>query len=120
MLKQDGDSPMSTSPPPLALPREPSPRQSPVGEWGSSTAGAEPLPESVRAQLAREFADIELAAAALRRAEPALESWSGEASPSGPKPHPVWLLVGLLWLSTALVAASAVFAIVTLAGRLGS
>jgi len=74
------------------------------------------LAQSVRDQLTRELADIEAATAALRRAEPALESWSKEPAPAGRKPRPVWLLIGVLWLSTALVTAGAVVAIAALAG----
>jgi hypothetical protein len=32
------------------------------------------------------------------------------------KPRPLWLLIGVLWLSTALVTAGTVVAIATLAG----
>jgi hypothetical protein len=67
-------------------------------------------------QLARAYADIERAAAALRRAEPALESWIQPASPAPPKPRPLWLLIGVLWLSTAIVTAGAVAVIASLAG----
>ena len=76
-------------------------------------------------QLARDIAEIERASAALRKAEPALETWTetpaGSWSDEAPaaalrKPRPVWLLVGLLWLSTALVTAGAVAAIARLAG----
>lgn len=71
-------------------------------------------------QLERDIAEIERATAALRKGEPALESWneswSGDASALARKPRPVWLLIGLLWLSTALVAAGAVAAIARLAG----
>jgi hypothetical protein len=74
------------------------------------------LAQTVRDQLAREVADIEAATAALRRAEPALESWTTEPVNTGGKPRPVWLLIGVLWLSTALVTVGAVAAIVTLAG----
>jgi hypothetical protein len=74
------------------------------------------MAQTVRDQLAREVADIEAATAALRRAEPALESWTKEPANNGPKPRPVWLLIGVLWLSTALVTAGAVVAIATLAG----
>jgi hypothetical protein len=76
-------------------------------------AGA--LAQTVRDQLAREVADIEAATAVLRRAEPALESWTTEPANTGGKPRPVWLLIGVLWLSTALVTVGAVVAIVTLA-----
>ncbi len=68
-------------------------------------------------QLAREFADIERASAALRLGEPALQSWTKPAAPAAAKrPRPLWLLIGILWLSTALVAVGAVAAIATLAG----
>ena len=72
-------------------------------------------------QLARDLADIERAAEALRRAQPALQAWSGSRTgdrlaPAMRKPRPVWLLIGLLWLSTALVTVGAVAAIARLAG----
>jgi len=76
-----------------------------------------PVAAADRAQLAREIAAIERASAALRRAEPALESWT-DAPPATAmqKPRPVWLLIGVLWLSTALVTIGAVFAISALVG----
>jgi hypothetical protein len=77
-------------------------------------AGA--MAQTVRDQLAREVADIEAATAVLRRAEPALESWTKAPANTGGKPRPVWLLIGVLWLSTALVTAGAVVAIASLAG----
>jgi hypothetical protein len=64
-----------------------------------------------RAQLDRDIAAIERASAALRRAEPALESWTDAPAMVMQKPRPVWLLIGVLWLSTALVTIGAVFAI---------
>ncbi len=68
-------------------------------------------------QLAREFADIERASAALRLGEPALQSWTKPSVPAiVKKPRPLWLLIGLLWLSTALITVGAVAAIATLAG----
>ncbi len=67
-------------------------------------------------QLARELADIERASAALRVGEPALQSWSKPPAPALPKSRPLWLLIGALWLSTALVTAGAVAAIASLAG----
>jgi len=72
-------------------------------------------------QLARDLADIERASAALRRAQPALEAWSGpqtddRAALAMRKPRPVWLLIGLLWFSTALVTVGAVAAIARLVG----
>lgn len=71
-------------------------RETPVGEYD---------------QLARDLAEIERAAAALCRAEPALESWAIPPAPTLRKPRPVWLLIGLLWLSTALFTVGAVVAI---------
>ena len=72
-------------------------------------------------QLARDLADIERAAEALRRAQPALETWNDPRGDDRPgaamrKPRPVWLLIGLLWLSTALVTVGAVAAIARLVG----
>lgn len=71
-------------------------------------------------QLERDIAEIERATAALRRGEPGLESWneswSGDALAPAGKPRPVWVLVGLVWLSTALVAVGALAAIARLAG----
>jgi hypothetical protein len=65
-------------------------------------------------QLARDIAAIERAADTLRRAEPALQSWAGPPV-SHNNQHPLWLVIGTLWVSTALVALSAVFALYVLA-----
>jgi hypothetical protein len=76
-------------------------------------------------QFARDIAEIERATAALRRAEPSLEMWSESGSDVRPddaamlairKTRPIWLLIGLLWLSTALVTVGAVAAIARLVG----
>jgi hypothetical protein len=72
-------------------------------------------------QLARDIAEIDRVTAALRKAEPALETWTGSWSGEPPatrtpKPRSVWLLVGLLWLSTALLTVGAVAVIAALAG----
>jgi hypothetical protein len=69
-----------------------------------------------RAQLERDIAAIERASAALRRADPAMESWTDTPVAAMQKPRPVWLLIGVLWLSTALVTIGAVFAISALVG----
>jgi hypothetical protein len=69
-----------------------------------------------REHLEREIAAIERASAALRRAEPELESWVETPSATLRKPRPVWLLVGALWLSTALVTIGSAFAISVLVG----
>jgi len=79
-----------------------------------SAAGLGPLATGDRDQLERDIAAIELAAAALRRAEPALQSWTDPPAAAS-KPHPVWLLIGALWVSTALVTLGAVYAISALA-----
>ena len=77
---------------------------------------ARALAQMARDQLARDIADIEHASAALRRAEPALESWTGRSAASAPNPQPLWLLIGVLWVSTALVTVGAVVAIAAFAG----
>jgi hypothetical protein len=74
------------------------------------------LAQFERDQLARDIADIENATAALQRAEPALESWSKPQTPAVAKTRPLWMLIGLLWLSTAILTVGAAYAIVTLAG----
>ena len=75
-------------------------------------------------QYARAIAEIEQASAALRRAEPALETWLPDAATlpdaaaqSEPRhPRSVWILVGGIWLSTVLVVASAIGATLFLLG----
>jgi hypothetical protein len=74
------------------------------------------LAQFERDQLARDIADIENAAAALQRAEPALQSWTKPPVPVVPKSRPLWLLIGLLWLSTAIVTVGAACAIAVLYG----
>jgi hypothetical protein len=69
-----------------------------------------------RDQLARDIAAIERASAALRRAEPALESWTEPPAATAQGTRPIWLLIGVLWISTALVTFGAVYAISTLVG----
>lgn len=82
-------------------------------------ASADPMERAD--QVAHDISEIERAAAALRRAEPALEIWP-RACGAGPpprtacKPRPLWLLIGFVWASTALVTAGAVAAIARLAG----
>jgi hypothetical protein len=77
---------------------------------------ARALARTAKEQLARDLADIEHATAALRLAEPALQSWSQPAMPSAPVARPVWLVIGVLWLSTAIVTVGAAVAIAALAG----
>jgi hypothetical protein len=62
----------------------------------------------------RDIAAIEQASVALRRAEPALRSWA-EPPASFNSPRPLWLIIGTLWVSTAIVALTAVFAVYVLA-----
>ena len=69
-----------------------------------------------RVQFELEVAAIERASAALRIADPALESWTDLPATAPHKPRPAWLLIGVLWLSTALVTIGAVFAISALVG----
>jgi len=67
-------------------------------------------------QLAREWADIERASAALRLGEPALQSVNQPRNVAAPKTRPLWLMIGVLWISTALFAVGTVAAIARLAG----
>jgi hypothetical protein len=72
---------------------------------------------SDRDQLERDYAAIEHATAVLRRAEPTLQSWTGSpASATAQQPRPVWMLIGMLWVSTAIVTLGAVYAISALVG----
>jgi hypothetical protein len=69
-----------------------------------------------RDQLARDIAAIERASAALRRAAPALESWTEPPAAVAQSARPIWLLIGALWISTALATFGAVYAISVLVG----
>jgi hypothetical protein len=69
-----------------------------------------------RDQLEREIAAIERASAALRKADPELESWTDLPATMLQKPRRVWLFIGVLSLSTALVTIGAAFAISALVG----
>jgi hypothetical protein len=91
---------------------EPARRNFVHGDAGEASA----LALADREQLARDFADIERATAALQRGEPALASWSRPTTPTVSQPRSLWLLIGVLWLSTALVTAGAVVVIASLAG----
>jgi len=82
----------------------------------SATATALSLAQIDGEQLARDIAAIESATAALCKGEPALESWTNPPAAAMQKPRPLWVLIGALWLSTALVAAGAVVVIATLVG----
>jgi hypothetical protein len=70
-------------------------------------------------EYARAIAEIEQACAMLRRTEPDLETWRRDAVlPAGEvrKSRSVWLLVGGIWLSTVVVFAGAIGAILYLLG----
>jgi hypothetical protein len=77
---------------------------------------ARALKRAASEQLARDLADIERATAALRRAEPALQSWSQPVTAAVHAPRPLWVLIGVLWISAAIVTVGAAVAIVALAG----
>jgi hypothetical protein len=95
---------------------EPAPEQQsamrPAAGTPSTAAAIDPE------QLARAVAEIEQAAAALRRSDPTLEAWTPDASACHPAPahRSVWMLVGGLWLSASLVVAAGAGAIVFLLG----
>jgi hypothetical protein len=88
-------------------------------EWDSSSSGdsagiADQADGAVdREEFARAVAEIEQASAALRQAEPGLETWVKQPTEKtlSRKPRFVWALIVTLWLSTALVIAGAVTAI---------
>jgi hypothetical protein len=67
-------------------------------------------------QLARAVAEIERAAAALRRTEPALEIWrpDRETGPAARSHASIWLLIGAVWVSAILLIACATSAIIYL------
>jgi hypothetical protein len=69
-------------------------------------------------QLARDMADIERAAAALRQAEPPLAPGVPATETAGePRaPHSIWPLICIVWLTAALAASCAIWAIVLLFG----
>jgi hypothetical protein len=67
--------------------------------------------------LARAVAEIEIASAALRQSEPALEPWQPNAETRGEQRYlPVWLLIGAVWIAALLGLSGATGAILYLAG----
>ncbi len=76
----------------------------------------EPRIELAPDQLARDMAEIEQAAAALRRAEPALEPRAPDtpAAFDAPASRSVWPLVCVIWLVAVLVVSSAIGAVALL------
>jgi anti-sigma factor RsiW len=87
-----------------------------IGATAAEIEDARALKRAAKEQLARDLVDIERATAALRRAEPALQSWSQPATQATRPPQPLWVLIGVLWLSAAIVTVGAAVAIVALAG----
>jgi hypothetical protein len=88
------------------------PAQKPAGQ------SAAPFAPVVPDRLTRDVADIERAAAALRRAEPGLE-------PRPPEPetidetrtsHSIWPLISVIWLTAVLVVTCTIGAILLLVG----
>jgi hypothetical protein len=69
-------------------------------------------------QLARDMAEIERAAAALRRAEPGLEPRAPDPQPGHePRtPRSIWLVVGVIWLTAVAVVSCAIGTMVLLLG----
>jgi hypothetical protein len=117
MLKQHVSSLTSAGPDADIMSLQPGqPEAALLPDHDQLTQDASAMAQTVRDQLARELSDIEAATAVLRQAEPGLESWTKQPANPAHKPRPVWLLIGVLWLSTALVTAGAVVAIATLAG----
>jgi hypothetical protein len=96
--------------------RRPAPGANP-GSNAAATAPARLAPIAPN-QLVRDIAEIERAAAALRRAEPALEQCSPlpEASAEPRPSHSIWPLICVIWLTALLVVSCAVGAIVLLLG----
>jgi hypothetical protein len=81
----------------------------------SAAVEAAPLAPVVPDRLARDMAEIERAAAALRRAEPTLERRPpSPVSLDAPPARSVWPLLGVVWLTAAAVDACAIGAIVLL------
>ena len=77
-----------------------------------------PFASTVPDQLARDIAEIERAAAALRRAEPALEPRAPEPQTGGEArtSRSIWPLVCVIWLTALAVVSCAVGTIVLLLG----
>jgi hypothetical protein len=93
------DKPAESTRPPVAVPGLTAPI--------NNAAGVDPE------EFARAVAEIEQASAALRQAEPGLETGAKPrtAKARSRRPRSVWLFIATLWLSTALVIAGAVTAI---------
>jgi hypothetical protein len=81
---------------------------------GAESPAVAPFAPVARDQLARDMAEIERAAAALRRAEPTLErrAPSPPAILDAPAARSVWPLLFVVWLTAVAVVAGAIGAIV--------
>lgn len=67
--------------------------------------------------LARAVAEIEIASAALRQSQPALEPWQPSLETHGEQRYlPVWILIGAVWIAALLGLSGATGAILYLAG----
>jgi hypothetical protein len=84
----------------------------------SPAISAAPFAPVAPDQLTRDIAEIERAAVALRRAEPALEPRAPEPETIGEArtSRSIWPLIGVVWLTAVLVVSCAVGAIVLLVG----
>jgi hypothetical protein len=68
-------------------------------------------------EVARALAEIEIASAALRQSEPALEPWQPDAPTQRAERYlPVWVLIGAVWITALLALSGATGAILYLAG----
>jgi hypothetical protein len=68
-------------------------------------------------EVARAIAEIEIASAALRQSDPALEPWRPDADTHGEKRYlPVWFVIGAVWIVALLGLSGAIGAILYLAG----
>jgi hypothetical protein len=94
----------------------PSPVLDPDPRPDSAAISATPFAPIGRDQFARNIAEMEQAAAALRRAEPALEPRAPEPSPEPRTSHSIWPLLCVIWLTAVLVVSCAIGAIVLLIG----
>jgi hypothetical protein len=94
--------------------------QPPAAEAGplAQSAADLPFPAVAPDQLARDMAEIERAAAALRRAEPMLERRApyAPATLEAPAARSVWPLLCMIWLTAVAVVSGAVGAIALLLG----
>ena len=86
------------------------------GGYAVARSIAPPAPVDSDA-LARAIAEIEIASAALRQSEPALEPWRPNSETHGEQRYlPVWILIGAVWIAALLGLSGATGAILYLAG----